>query len=104
MELDENLNNKLESNIYDNFSNELKTHLEKNVKNFSIDRFEESFAVCEDLESGEMINIEISKLPESCKEGSIITLENGIYSLNIEKTLEKQEKISKMVNNLFKRK
>lgn len=104
MELDENLDNKFENNIHDNFSNELKSHLEKNTKNFSIDRFEDIFAVCEDLETGEIVNIEKSLLPADCKEGSIITLENGVYTLDTQKTLEKQENISKMVNNLFKRK
>lgn len=104
MELDNNLDNKLENTINDNFSNELKNHLEKKIKSFSIDRFEDIFAVCEDLETGEIVNIEINTLPQNCKEGSIITLENGVYTIDIQKTLEKQKDISKMVNNLFKRK
>lgn len=71
---------------------------------FSIDRFEENFAVCENLETGEFLNIQISDLPLNAKEGSIIKFENGIYVLDIENTEAKQLEIKKLVDNLFKKK
>lgn len=71
---------------------------------FSIDRFEDNFAVCENRQTGELINIPISELPENAKEGSILTLENGKYILDIESTKKEQKEIKNLVDNLFKRK
>ena len=70
---------------------------------YSIDRFEGEFAVCENLETGEMINIRIDLLPDGIKEGSIIKFDNKSYILDSETTKEKQEKIKNIVNNLFKK-
>lgn len=71
---------------------------------FSIDRFEENFAVCENLETGEFLNIPICDLPQNAKEGSIIKFENGVYFLDKNSTKNKQTEIKKLVNNLFKKK
>lgn len=71
---------------------------------FSIDRFEDNFAVCENRQTGELINIPISELPENTKEGSILALENGKYILDIESTKKEQKEIKNLVDNLFKRK
>lgn len=71
---------------------------------FSIDRFEDNFAVCENRQTGELINIPISELPENAKEGSILALENGKYILDIESTKKEQKEIKNLVDNLFKRK
>ena len=70
---------------------------------YSIDRFEGEFAVCENLETGEMINIRIDILPDGIKEGSIIKFDNENYILDSETTKEIQEKIKNIVNNLFKK-
>lgn len=96
-------NNKKEINN-NTFSNELKKHLDKNSSKYSIDRFEGNFAVCENLETNEIVNIKSSLLPENCKEGSIIKLENNQYVLDEISTKEKQDEIKNMVNNLFKKK
>ena len=99
-----NIENNITNKISDNsFSNELKKSIEKFVS-FSIDRFEGNFAVCENKETNEMINIEKSLLPENCKEGDIIKLENGVYILDKQSTITEQNKIKNMVTNLFKKK
>lgn len=71
---------------------------------FSVDRFEENFAVCENLETGNFLNIPISDLPKDIKEGSIIKYENGKYILD--KKLEdiKKQEVKSLVDNLFKKK
>ena len=71
---------------------------------FSIDKFEENFAVCENLETGNFLNIPISDLPKDIKEGSIIKYENGKYILD--KKLEdiKKQEVKSLVDNLFKKK
>ena len=71
---------------------------------FSIDRFEENFAVCENLETGEFLNIPIYDLPQNAKEGSVIKFENGIYFLDIDSTKSKQSETKNLVNKLFKKK
>lgn len=87
-----------------NFSKELNNHLEFEKKIFSVDRFEGKFAICENRETGEMINIEKAILPENIKEGSIVKYENGKFILDNETTSKKQAEIKNMVNNLFKKK
>ena len=73
-------------------------------KSYSIDRFEAEFAVCEDLQTGEFVNIPIHLLPKNCKKGSIINLVDNKYILDIKKTKQNQEEIRTLVNNLFKKK
>ena len=99
------LNNDNSKNINSNdFSNELKNHLEKSNITFSIDRFEDNFAICENMQTGEFIDIPIELLPIDCKKGSIIKLVNNKYVLDIEETKQKQEEIKKLVDTVFKRK
>ncbi len=100
--MDLNIENDIVSNS-NSFSNELKNCIEKPVL-FSIDRFEGKFAVCENIKTNEMINIDKSLLPENCKEGDIIKLENNVYIKDEIATHNAQEEIKNMVNNLFKRK
>lgn len=78
--------------------------LEKNINvEFSIDRFEGEFAICENKQTNEMINIKRDLLPINCKEGDIIKLVNGIYILDKKETQNIQSEIKDMVNNLFKK-
>lgn len=98
------LNSDTEKNINnDSFSKKLNDNLNLNNSTFSVDRFEGEFAVCENKKTGEMVNIKKSLLPENVKEGSIIKFENGNYILDSDATLQKQEQIKNMVNNLFKK-
>lgn len=98
-----NIENSNKTSLNNSFSKELKKSIEKSTS-FSIDRFEGELAVCENKETNEMININRSLLPENCKEGDIIKLENGVYIIDKFTTNTEQEEIKNMVNNLFKRK
>lgn len=68
------------------------------IEEYTIDRFEGDFAVCENRKTREMINIERIKLPSNVYEGSIIKYVNGRYFLdkestkNIEKVIEEKMK------------
>lgn len=103
MILDINDNKKQNPNS-DNFSSELNNYIQKTNSTFSIDRFENNFAVCENRETGEMVNIPITNLPENAKEGSILKFENGKYILDIESTKKEQQEIKNLVDNLFRKK
>ena len=71
---------------------------------YSIDRFEGEFAVCENKQTGEFVNIPKSNLPKDAIRGSIIIYSNGIYILDNTSTQNEQAEIQNMVNNLFKKK
>lgn len=96
----ENRNNNFKSN----FSKDLENHISKTNLSFSIDRFEGNFAVCENLQTHEMINIEKSLIPKNCKTGDIIVFADGKYILDENQTKKEKEEIKNLVNNLFKRK
>lgn len=98
-----NIENNNKTNINNSFSKELKKSIEKK-SHFSIDRFEGEFAICENKETNEMVNIHKSLLPKNCKEGDILKLENGVYIIDKISTNTEQKEIKNMVNNLFKKK
>ena len=66
-----------------------------------VDRFEGNIAVCEDRETGEMTNIEITKLPEGVLEGDVLNYKNGEYAIDVEKRKEIEDRINNKVKNLF---
>lgn len=103
MILEINDNDKKNNNLED-FSSGLNNYIKKTETTFSIDRFEENFAVCENKQTGEMINIPKSDLPSNISEGDIIKFENGKYILDIEATNKEKQEIKNLVDNLFKRK
>ena len=59
---------------------------------YTIDKIIENYAVLENNETHEMIDININLLPKNIKEGSILILKNNTYSLN--ELLEHQRRIS----------
>ncbi len=65
-----------------------------------IDRFEGDFAVCED-DSGNMLQLERSKLPTGAKEGSVLCVEGDIISIDHGATAQRKEKIRKLMNRLW---
>lgn len=60
-----------------------------------IDRFEGEFAIVE-TETEKLINMPKALIPKKAKEGSVISIE-----LNEQKTKERQEKISKLMNRVW---
>lgn len=65
-----------------------------------IDRFEEDFAVVE-LESGEMKNINISKIPCKAKEGDVLQI-GEIITIDKDKTEERKKKIQEFTKDMWK--
>ena len=57
---------------------------------YIVDRIEEEFAICENSETYDMVNIPLSELPEGISEGNCIRLVNDEYVRDIE--LEEQRK------------
>ena len=64
-----------------------------------IDRFEGSFAVCED-ENRKMINIEKARLPKEAKEGSVLINKGDKIKIDYNETDKRKYRIKKMMDSL----
>ena len=65
-----------------------------------IDRFEGSFAVCED-EDRNMVNIERSKLPPEAREGDVLYIDGGEYKVDAPATDARKRDIRKMTEDIW---
>lgn len=66
----------------------------------SVDRIENGFAVCE-KEDLSTVLIELSKLPNGTKEGSVLLFENGEYSIDLGEEKRRKRHILELQNSLF---
>ena len=66
-----------------------------------IDRIENNIAICENRENGIFIKIDVSKLPDNIKEGSIIKYKDGIYRLDLEEQKNIEERIAEKMKNIW---
>lgn len=66
----------------------------------SIDRIENKTAICErgDLS---LVELPLSLLPKGAKEGSVLKLENGVYTLDTEEEKRRKSRILELQNMLF---
>lgn len=71
---------------------------------YSIDRIENNIAILENIETQEIIEIDISLLPEGSKESSIIIVENDQYILDTQEEQKRKEDIFSRFNKLRKNK
>lgn len=68
---------------------------------YIIDRFEGTYAVCED-ENKDMVNIPKYKLPMEAKEGDLLIDDNGIIRIDDREADENRKKMNQMMSKLFK--
>lgn len=73
----------------------------KKIEIYVIDRFEDEFAVCENRETREIINIPIDSIQKEAKEGDCIKLENETYIIDEEETRKNAERIKRKMD-MFK--
>ena len=87
------------------FNNLEKKHSDilKDGDTFTVDKFENEFAILENRNTKKNINISIFKLPNNLKEGDILTLSNGNFILNNEETQNIQNDIQSRFNKLKKK-
>ena len=96
--------NKTEVFSAQNFIKELELFLEKPKSiSYSIDRFEGAFAVCENRESLEMVNIPLSKLPKNINKSTILKFENNKYYIDTVKTICIKNQINYKSSKVYKR-
>ena len=75
--------------------------MENDVKEYTIDRFEENIAICEERNTKTMIQIPKEKLPLNVQEGTIIIYRDGEYFADLETQKEIEERIEKKMNQLW---
>lgn len=71
------------------------------IEEFTIDRIEGNIAVLENRETKEIVNVDISKLPQNINEGEILNKINGKYILGKDKTEEVSNRIKNKMNDLW---
>lgn len=72
------------------------------MKMLIIDRFEGTYAICEDKEQ-KFYAIETSELPQGAREGDVLDVDDteGTLSINAEATAQRRLKSKKMQDKLF---
>lgn len=68
---------------------------------YIIDRFEGSFAVCED-EQRNMLNIERDKIPSTAVEGDVLIIKDNNIVIDLKETENRKKHIKELMNDLFK--
>ena len=75
------------------------------MQKYIIDRFEEDFAVCENYDTEEIIDILKEKLPNDAKEGDIIFKDdNENFCIDYEETRLRKERMEALRKSLKKNK
>lgn len=96
--------NENSKNIINSFYKELTNNTEStpNPNQIILDRYEKTYAICEDLSTGKILEIPKSKIDSNAKDGDILKLENHAYVLDYEKTKIRKEKIETFFEELKK--
>ncbi|MBU3175755.1 DUF3006 domain-containing protein [Clostridium estertheticum] len=68
--------------------------------NVIIDRFEGNYVVCE-KEDRTMMDIKKSKIPSIAKEGDVLSIDNNVIIIDIEKTKKRLNEIQKLTKGLW---
>lgn len=66
----------------------------------TVDRIEGDFAVCEKPDRTHL-NIPLADLPEGTSEGSVIILQDGVFTLDSDAEDQRRKKLFEMQNSLF---
>jgi hypothetical protein len=74
--------------------------MEVNLMKYVIDRFEGNYAILENQDTYEIIDVKRNELPDDAKEGSVLSFENDIYTLDIYATNQRKEDILKRFSKL----
>ena len=70
---------------------------------YSIDKIENDIAVLENIDTNEIIEIEISLLPENIKESNIVIYENNKYKLDQETEYSRKKDLLSRFSKLKKK-
>ncbi|MBR2744880.1 MAG: DUF3006 domain-containing protein [Clostridia bacterium] len=66
-----------------------------------VDRIENGIAVCENRSNRIMIELELSKLPDGVKEGTVIRYFDGEYEIDYEEQKNIEDRIKQKMDDLW---
>jgi len=66
-----------------------------------VDRIEGDIAVCECLESGDSLSVDVALLPVGTKEGDVLVRDVDGFVLDSEQTEGRRRRLSNRLNRLF---
>ena len=102
MYIENNISNITEEKFnYENFGHFLLREIKIMDKILVIDRFEGDIAICEIRESGELIEVEKSKLPKDATDGTVLRYKNGEYIIDIEGQKKIEERIQELMRQVW---
>ncbi len=70
------------------------------VMKYTIDRISDMVIICED-ENGDMVKVQASALPEGVREGDILTEADGMWTLELEETERRRQRIREKLRGLI---
>lgn len=71
---------------------------------YCVDRIEGEFAILENLDTKELIEISLNELPKNTKENSILKLADNLYELDIVEESKRRKNIQSKFDRLKKKK
>ena len=109
MNLDNEINlsikksNEFASKMSDEFKDIINNIKSKSSNNYIIDRFEKNFAICEDLKTGEVVNIKLKNISNIAKEGDLLKRAPNTdkFIIDITSTKSRKQLIENKVKNLW---
>ena len=69
---------------------------------YAVDRVEENIAVCQNLDTNEIIEIDLKLLPKRIKDGTILIYEDNKYKIDKKKKKKRRLAILEKFNRLKK--
>lgn len=70
---------------------------------YVVDRIEGGVVVCQAPDTGENAEFPKEKMPPGLREGDIVRLENGVFTIDGQRTQQRKAELSKRLNDLFSR-
>ena len=83
------------------FIKEIEKKIDKLNQVLVVDRIEEKFAVCENRNTKEIVNINLKFLPFDVKEGMVLKYINGKYKIDEKNQIKIEERIKNKMNKLW---
>lgn len=69
---------------------------------YSVDKIENEIVIIEDIETGEIINVNLKLLPKEVKENDILKFDGNIYSIDLKEKEKRINRIREKMNKLKK--
>ena len=66
-----------------------------------VDRIEDNIAICENRRSKRIIEINIARLPEGIKEGTVLKYKRGAFSIAFQMQKAIEQRIQEKMNDLW---